>query len=71
MEDWDKRGIYEGYYIWVIHPRDGKWIASVAAIPQSDVFATARPGDECVPGEFDSDNDAAHAAKQYIDQKQR
>ena len=68
---WQERGTYEGHSIWVMQLRKGKWSASVVALPQSGVIATAGPGDVCVPGEFDSENDAVDAAKQYLEQKGR
>jgi hypothetical protein len=69
---WQDRGTYEGHSIHVIQLREGKWNASVAALPQSGgAFATPGPGDECVPGDFDSDDEAVKGAKRYIDQKQQ
>jgi hypothetical protein len=69
--NWRDRGRYRSNLIWVIQMRNGKWIASAAALPAEGVLATPGPGDQCVPGEFDSEDDAVAAAKQYIDEKQR
>ena len=69
--NWQDRGLYRSNFIWVIQLRNGKWIASVAALPEAGALATPGPGEQCVPGEFDSEDDAVAAAKKYIDEQQR
>ena len=69
--NWQDRGLYRSNFIWVIQLRNGKWIASVAALPEAGVLATPGPGEQCVPGELDSEDDAVAAAKKCIDEQQR
>lgn len=68
MMDWQDKGRYRSNFIWVVRTRSGKWIASVAAYPEEG-GCHAGPGEQCVPGEFASEEDADAAAKRYIDEK--
>ncbi len=71
---WQVRGPYRGYNIWVMQQqrkRNRKWVASVEVLPEVGVMATAGPGKEGVPGEFDSEDDAKDAAKRYIEKRQQ
>ena len=69
--DWKDRGRYRNWLIWVLKLWNGSWVASVAALPDRGAMFTAGPGEQCVPGEFDSEADAVAAAMRYIDERLR
>ncbi len=69
--DWKERGPYRNWLIWLLKLKNGSWVASVAALPERGAMWTAGPGEQCVPGEFDSEADAVAAAKGYIDERLR
>ena len=69
--EWKGKGRYQNWLIWVLKLHNGAWVASVAALPERVGLATAGPGQQCVPGEFDSEADALTAAEKYVDEKIR
>jgi hypothetical protein len=69
--EWKDNGRYQNWLIWVVQPQNGGWAASVAALPEGGAGFTAGPGEQCVPGEFDSEVDAVAAAKKYIEERIR
>ncbi len=67
--DWKERPWLEsGHLIWVAE-LDGRWLASLAALPRSGGLATAGPGAEVIPGDFETEEAAENAAKRFIIQK--
>ena len=66
---WKEKRRYRNWLIWVGQPQNGGWVASVAALPDEGSLATAGPGEQCVPGDFDSEPDAVAAAEKYIDER--
>jgi hypothetical protein len=67
---WKEKERYRGFLVWVGKLRDGRWVASVAALPEQGSGFTARPGEHCAPGDFPSEEQAELAARNYIDQIQ-
>ena len=67
--EWKEKGRYQNWLIWVVQPQNAGWVASVAALPEKGAMFTAGPGEQCVPGEFDSEADAVAAAMRYIDER--
>ncbi len=69
--NWKEVPRYHGFLIWVAVSRGGRWLASVAALPERGVMPTAGPGEQMVPGDFTTEEAAARAARKYIWEKQR
>lgn len=69
--EWREKAPYQNWLIWVLKLHNGGWVASVAALPEGGPMFTAGPGEQCVPGVFDSEVDAVAAAEKYIDEKIR
>jgi len=67
---WKGKRRYRGFLVWVGDLPGGRWVASVAALPEQGAMATAAPGEQCAPGDFPSEEEAELAARNYIDQIQ-
>ncbi len=67
---WKEKRQYWGFLVWVGEQRTGRWVASVAALPEQGATSTAGPGEQCAPGDFPSEEQAELAARNYIDQIQ-
>jgi hypothetical protein len=66
--DWEEKPRFGNFLIWVSESH-GYWIASVAALPRHGGMYTAGPGEEVIPGVFDTQESAEDAAKAYIIQR--
>ena len=66
--EWTERPHFAEFLIWVAKP-EKRWIASVAALPRQGGLYTAGPGEEVIPGDFDTAENAEKAAQRYIIQK--
>jgi hypothetical protein len=69
--DWKEVPRYSGFLIWVGLSPNGRWVASVAALPQRGVMPTAGPGEQMVPGDYATEEEAAKVARKYIWEKHR
>jgi hypothetical protein len=67
---WKEKRRYRGFLVWVGELRGSCWVASVAALHEQGSGFTAPPGEQCVPGDFSSEEEAELAARNHIDQIQ-